>query len=121
MLQVKQIINTPIDSNCFVIYDKEKGDNCIIVDPGSEDNSHLYELLKSEELNPQYIVLTHEHFDHCWGVNQLVEKYHLPIVCSQLCAEAIKHEKRNCSVFYDNMDAFIIKSETICVEWALIK
>ena len=86
MLQVKQIINTPIDSNCFVIYDKEKGDNCIIVDPGSEDNSHLYELLKSEELNPQYIVLTHEHFDHCWGVNQLVEKYHLPIVCSQLCA-----------------------------------
>ena len=116
MLQVKQIINTPIDSNCFVIYDKEKGNDCIIVDPGSEDNTRLYELLKSEGLNPQYIILTHEHFDHCWGVNQLVEKYHLPIVCSQLCAEAIKHEKRNCSVFYDNMDAFIIKSETICVE-----
>lgn len=116
MLEVKQIINTPIDSNCFVIYNKEKGDNCIIVDPGSEDNSRLYELLKSEELNPQYIILTHEHFDHCWGVNQIVGQYNIPIVCSELCADAIKYEKRNCSVFYDNQKAFTIKSETISVE-----
>lgn len=116
MLEVKQIINCPIDSNCFVIYGMEKGGDCIIVDPGSEDNSHLYELLKSEALSPQFIILTHEHFDHCWGVNQIVGQYNIPIVCSQRCAEAIKHEKRNCSVFYNNMEAFTIKSETISIE-----
>lgn len=116
MLKVKRIKNNPIDSNCYVIYDKALGDDCIIVDPGSEDNSNLYDLLNSENLYPQYIILTHEHFDHCWGVNMLVEKYHIPIVCSQLCAEAIKFEKRNCSVFYDSKEAFTIKKKTISVE-----
>lgn len=116
MLEVKQIKNTPIDSNCFVIYDMANGSDCIVVDPGSEDNSRLYEFLKLERLNPQYILLTHEHFDHCWGVNQIVGQYNIPIVCSELCADAIKYEKRNCSVFYDNQKAFTIKSETISVE-----
>ena len=101
MLQVKQIINTPIDSNCFVIYNKEKGVDCIIVDPGSEDNSHLYELLKSEGLNPQYIVLTHEHFDHCWGVNQLRSDYaSIKLICSHTCSVAVQNRKKNYSVFY---------------------
>ena len=77
MLKVKRIKNNPIDSNCYVIYDKALGDDCIIVDPGSEDNSNLYDLLNSENLYPQYIILTHEHFDHCWGVDLLVEKYHI--------------------------------------------
>ena len=101
MLEVQQIMNSPIDSNCFVIYDKEKGVDCIIVDPGSEENSHLYELLKSEGLNPQYIILTHEHFDHCWGVNLLRVDYpSLKLVCSTNCSSAIQHRKKNYSVFY---------------------
>lgn len=101
MLEVKQIKNTPIDSNCFVIFDKEKVNDCIVVDPGSEDNSLLYELLKSEGLNPQYIILTHEHFDHCWGVNQLREDYpSVKLVCSADCSEAIQNRKKNYSVFH---------------------
>ena len=101
MFEVKQIKNQPIDSNCYVIYDKAFGNGCIIVDPGSEDNSHLYGLLNSEGLNPQYIILTHEHFDHCWGVNDLREKYpNVKIACSILCSDAIQHKKMNYSVFY---------------------
>lgn len=101
MLEVKQIINTPIDSNCFVIYDMAKGSDCIVVDPGSEDNSRLYEFLKSEGLNPQYIILTHEHFDHCWGVNQLRRDYaSVKLICSSNCSVAIQNRKKNYSVFY---------------------
>ena len=101
MLEVKQIINTPIDSNCFVIYDMAKGSDCIVVDPGSEDNSRLYEFLKLERLNPQYIVLTHEHFDHCWGINQLREDYpNVKLVCSTHCSVAIQSRKKNYSVFH---------------------
>ena len=116
MITVQRIINTPVNSNCFIIYDNANIPECIIVDPGSNNNEDLLAFISSRELSPQYIILTHEHFDHCWGVNYLVEKYGTPIVCSRLCSEAIQYAKRNCSVFYNNSDAFTITSRTISVE-----
>lgn len=116
MLIVHRIVNQPITSNCYVVYDKADGNECFLVDPGSKNEKELLDYLGQEKLEPKFIILTHEHFDHCWGVNQLVDHYHIPIVCSELCSEAIKYEKRNCSVFYDNREAFTIKSETISVE-----
>lgn len=116
MLTVHQIINSPVPSNCFVLYDKTVCSDCIIVDPGSKSDEELFVFLEEQGLTPKYVILTHEHFDHCWGVNELVERYHIPIVCSALCAECIKFEKRNCSVFYDNKERFVITSQTISVE-----
>lgn len=116
MLIVHQITNSPVPSNCFVLYDKAVGRECVIVDPGCKSDDVLFAFLEKEGLTPQYIVLTHEHFDHCWGVNELVEKYRIPIICSALCAECIQFEKRNCSVFYDNKERFVINSKTISVE-----
>ena len=116
MITVRQIINTPVSSNCFVLYNKDVSDDCAIVDPGSKSDETLFSFIEQEGLNPKYIILTHEHFDHCWGVNGLVEQYHILIVCTALCAECIKYEKRNCSVFYDNKNSFVITSKTISVE-----
>lgn len=116
MLVVKRIINIPVPSNCFVVYDKSESTNCIIVDPGTKNNEELIAYISEEELSPAYIILTHEHFDHCWGVNDLLERYNVPVICSTLCGECIKHEKRNCSVFYENTEAFMIDTETINVE-----
>ena len=116
MLTVKRFINIPVASNCYLLFDKEVGDDCIVVDPGSRKEDELIAFLLRESLVPRYIILTHEHFDHCWGVNQLMAKYNIPVVCSELCADAIKYEKRNCSVFYDNTAAFVIKNGTESVE-----
>ena len=116
MLTVHKIINHPVPSNCFVLYDKAVGRGCIVVDPGSKSDNELFAFLNEEGLTPQYIVLTHEHFDHCWGVNELVEKYAVPIVCLERCAECIKYEKKNCSVFYENNERFVITSATISLE-----
>lgn len=115
MLIVQSFVNSPVTSNCYVLFDKTISKDCIIIDPGSRDEIELFAFIESEDLIPKYIFLTHEHFDHCWGVNQLVERYHIPIVCSSLCSKAIKDKKRNCSVFYDNV-GFTIKHETISVE-----
>jgi len=116
MIQVHRIVNTPVPSNCFVIYDKSVNSDCIIVDPGTKDNEGLISYIVEQRLLPVYIILTHEHFDHCWGVNELVEKYQIPIICSELCAECLPFEKRNCSVFYDYKERFVITSKTISVE-----
>lgn len=116
MLCVNTFVNSPVPSNCYVLYDKSEGRDCIIVDPGSRDEKFLIEFLTQNNLQPKFIILTHEHFDHCWGVNELVDSYQIPIICSELCAECIRFEKRNCSVFYDNKDSFTINRPTISVE-----
>ena len=116
MLIVHRIVNQPVTSNCFVVYDKTVGNECIIVDPGTKHNEELIAYVYEQELLPVCIILSHEHFDHCWGVNDLVIWYHVPVICSALCSENIRYEKRNCSVFYENTEAFVIDTETISVE-----
>lgn len=116
MLSIHRIINSPIPSNCFVIYDKTTGADCVIVDPGCKNNEELIGFVSQTGLKLVYIILTHEHFDHCLGVNELVKEYQVPIICSELCAECVRHEKRNCSVFYENNAQFTINTKTISVE-----
>lgn len=116
MLAVQSFVNFPVTSNCYVLFDRDFGNECIIVDPGSGSEKELIDYLDGESLVTKYIILTHEHFDHCWGVNDLVEKYQIPVVCSELCSECIKSEKKNCSVFYENNAQFTINTKTISVE-----
>ena len=116
MLTIHSIVNQPVPSNCYVLYDKAIGEDCIVIDPGSKDDVDLLSFIDKSGLRPKYIVLTHEHFDHCWGVNKLVELFGIPIICSRLCADCIGSEKRNCSVFYDYNERFFISGNVICLE-----
>ena len=103
-------------SNCFVLYDKAVASSCLLVDPGSKDNTSLFSILEEEKLNPSYIILTHEHFDHCWGVNELRDKYPMvKLVCSKICSEAIQDKKKNYSVFHQQ-PGFDLKSADIVLE-----
>lgn len=110
-LQVKLINNRPVNSNSFVIFDKDVNNECIVVDPGTADCLELERFLSELSLTPIKIVLTHEHFDHCWGCNYLQNKYNIPIVCSKLCASRVRHHKTNYSVFYNPLASFDINGE----------
>ena len=101
-LSIKRILNKPIDSNSFVIYSQQNS-SCIIVDPGTEDCFNLIKFIEERNLKPEYIFLTHEHFDHIWGVRKLKELYDAKIVCSTDCALRIIDKKKNMSVFYNQV------------------
>jgi len=113
---IHRIVNEPIPSNCFVVYNKAFGNECLIIDPGSNDEKDLVEYITQERLTPRYIILTHEHFDHCLGVNFLVAKYGVDIVCSEHCSVNIKSERLNNSYFYEDIRPFCINSKTISIE-----
>lgn len=122
MIEIKQIINEPVSSNCFVAFDKSVGNFCIVIDPGSNNNSSLLSFLNSNDLIPQFIILTHEHFDHCWGVNSLRERYEdIKLICSSECSKNIQSKKKNYSVFYEQpgfelVSADIEIEENKCLE-----
>jgi hydroxyacylglutathione hydrolase len=99
---VKRILNKPIDSNCFVVY-SNKNETCLIIDPGTEDCTDLIEFIENNWLKPDYVLLTHEHFDHIWGVNRLKVIYDLKLICLRDCAVMIIDKKKNMSLFYNQI------------------
>lgn len=114
-LELIRIENQPVNSNCYILFDKEINGYCLIVDPGSENSSLLNVYLNELNLIPEYILLTHEHFDHIWGCNFLIEKYNAKIICSSECSLAINDSKKNCSLYYDQV-GFIVPPADICIE-----
>ena len=120
-IYVERILNKPIDSNSFVVYTSENK-RCIIIDPGTEDSADLITFIQINNLQPEFIFLTHEHFDHIWGVNLLKDLYNAQIVCSLSCAEKIVNRKKNMSVFYNQVGfetfpADIIVNDECKIKW----
>lgn len=119
---VERILNKPIDSNSFVVYSSENG-SCIIIDPGTEDSTDLLKFIHENNLQPEYIFLTHEHFDHIWGVNKIKNLYDLDLVCSIDCALKIVDKKKNMSIFYNQLGFetyaadVLIDDDNNCLIW----
>ena len=105
MLQVKRFINELMSSNCYVVYDDETK-RCLVIDPASEKSIKEKEFIEENHLFLDYIILTHEHTDHTWGVNSLKEKYqNSKLVCSEACNTYAKKASRvYFLLYYDDPD-----------------
>jgi hydroxyacylglutathione hydrolase len=113
-LHIQRILNTPVTSNCFVLHESNSAE-CLIVDPGSNDNSALMAYLTQHNLFPKTVVLTHEHFDHIWGIVGLADQFTFELICNEVCANAIANPKRNLSLYYDQV-GFPVLNEVTTVE-----
>lgn len=99
-IEVKQLENELMKSNCFIITDWSTH-SCAVIDPGSEKSEHEIAYIDSNQLHLDYILLTHEHTDHTWGVNVLKERYpDSKLVCSELCNKYAKKASRAYFLFY---------------------
>jgi len=74
-MEIVQLKLGDLRSNCYVI---SEGKECFIIDPGYE-TTIVSDYIKSSKLNPQFIYITHGHFDHTGGVKQLKNLYHIPV------------------------------------------
>lgn len=73
----------------------------IIIDPGEPNENKLISWLIRHQIEPIAVILTHEHFDHCIGVNNLNKYYDFDLIVSDNCATAIKSAKKNMSYYAD--------------------
>ncbi len=93
---VIQVPSDKSDGNSYLI---EKDGRVIIIDPGQGEA--LMEELRSKSYVPEYIFLTHEHFDHIENLEEVRRTFNVPVVASQLCSERIKHVMTNLSAIAD--------------------
>lgn len=106
-MHIERFINSPVSSNCYIITENK---HSIIIDPGTYESKELIDKIKSLSLEIDYIILTHEHFDHCAGVNNLRLLYNnLQLSCSSKCNNAIQNSRTNYSAYWTEGKPFDIK------------
>lgn len=105
MLHVERFINQLMASNCYLVVDEASG-HCVCIDPASEKSEREMAYIENNGLTLDYIILTHEHTDHTWGVNALVSaKPSAKVICSEVCKQNLKKEFQAYFLFYyDNLD-----------------
>lgn len=111
-MQITRSVGTQAKANTWIIVNTDYSDNkCVLIDA----NDKVLECLSENKLEPLAIFLTHEHYDHCCGVNELISKYNIPIICSKVCGINIGNKRKNLS-FYNDGIGFEIKSNIKIVE-----
>ena len=127
MIKVERFVNQLMTSNCYIVVNIETK-KCIIIDPGSEKSEKEIQYINHYSLQPDYIIITHEHTDHNWGVNALRSLYpSVKIVCSNECNNRLNRSNRMYFLYYyDNPDYryvietpdIIIKDENESLNWS---
>jgi hydroxyacylglutathione hydrolase len=85
-----------MSSNMYLLISRK---NTIIIDPHISKDSLTY--INENLLKVDYIILTHEHYDHISGVNFFKKQYGCKVVCNKACAKAIQHPNLNFSKYFN--------------------
>lgn len=105
-------------TNCYFLYEAGSKD-VIFVDP-ADKGDYIYETLRENGLSVAGILLTHAHFDHIWGAEELRKLSGAPIYAyegeKEVCEDAGKNVSarvgRACTV---RPDVYAKDGETITV------
>lgn len=73
-----RLIVSSFETNCYLVGDLDSLE-CAIIDPGAEPEK-IITRLRDGRLVPKMILLTHGHFDHFGAVNDLKEKFKIPLL-----------------------------------------
>lgn len=103
MLQVKQVVNRVFTSNTYIVFD-EDFDDCWLVDIG--DFERVADALPNGK-RIKGLLLTHTHFDHIYGINDLCRNYPDCIVyTSKFGKDALMDDKQNLSRYHEHPIVF---------------
>ena len=119
MIRVQSFINSPVDSVTYII-SNIKNSQSIIIDPGTDHDERVTKYLKKNNLELNYIFLTHEHFDHILGVNFLRSIFpEIKVIASEKTSNRLANPKKNLAIFYNQMNLIVNNAEIIVEEGVL--
>lgn len=103
--------------NCYIMGDETTGKG-VVVDPGAEGNK-IIEVIKKENLDIEYILLTHGHFDHIGALDKVKEFTGAQVIIHEEGKEYLSDPNLNLSGAFANRgftksaDKFVSDGETI--------
>lgn len=103
-LKIETYVLGMVQTNCYLIYHEETKE-AIIIDPA--DNAKLIgEKIRQKNLDLCGILLTHGHFDHIMGAEELKEMFRTKIYAHKEEAELLRQPELNYSAKVGNSIAF---------------
>lgn len=83
----------PVEANCYVVIDQERA---LVIDPGGSFPD-LDKILKSNHARLEAVLLTHAHFDHIGGLDEMLERYGVDVYLNPLEFDFLKNASLNSS------------------------
>lgn len=104
MLKIETFCLGPLQTNAYLLQG-DKENTAIIIDPGSNPNALIRRI---EHLDIEAIVLTHAHFDHIAGVDQIRKLKKCPVYLHPLESEWLTTPKLNGSLMWPDVSEPIV-------------
>lgn len=75
---IKRFIAGRLENNIYLVADEKSGE-AVLID-ATQDLPEIQKAVKDLGVKVKYILLTHGHFDHIWGLNSLKKSLNAPAV-----------------------------------------
>ncbi|MGN0144331.1 MAG: MBL fold metallo-hydrolase [Clostridium sp.] len=90
MLNLNTVPAGIYSANCYILVDEDTKE-CAIIDAGG-DAEIIESVISKMNGKPKYVLLTHGHFDHVGGVEEICEKYKIPFYISRTDEEYMEKD-----------------------------
>lgn len=100
-LRVESFSLGPLQTNAYLLMDAE-GKRAVVIDPGMQP-ARLTKRIAELELQVEAIVLTHAHFDHMGGVEEVRELAGCPVYLHDLEADWLTDARKNGSARWSDV------------------
>lgn len=90
MIEIRRYVSGLLSSNMYLI---GEGNHGIVIDPCADT-------MPAQGLEIDYILLTHEHYDHISGVNIWKHLTGAPVLCSKPCADNLQSPRKNLAAHF---------------------
>lgn len=117
-IMIRSVTVSECYTNCYICMNKDTKEG-FIVDPG-DDELKISVNVSRLEMIPKAILLTHGHFDHIGAVNQLKERYNIPVIIGAKEEKVLTDSRMNLSSMFGepvkvNGDKFLEDGENFQV------
>lgn len=97
-LMIRQFVTPLNETNMYFAVDQNTK-HAILIDPS--DEKIACKAILEEGLHLDYILLTHEHYDHISALEEIKSQYQVKTVASWQCSERIQNPRQNMSRYFN--------------------